>query len=72
MELMKDEFESNLDTLRGFVLDIPENNVTLRQLHNEYMNVWTEQWLCLKSLLSEGDDTVSGDTTSEKYDGAEN
>lgn len=62
MEIMRDEFHSNMDSMRSFVLDVPENNIALNQLQAEYTNVWMEQYAVLRSLLeSEEGDTIGED-----------
>ncbi|QNP95613.1 hypothetical protein YALI2_A00612g [Yarrowia lipolytica] len=59
MDIMRQDFESNLDTLRSFVLDVPENNVALNQLQAEYTSVWKQQYAVLHSLLDcQDDDTI--------------
>lgn len=64
MEIMRTDFENNMDTMRACVLDIPENNIALNQLQAEYRNVWMEQYAVLKSLL----DCEEGDTVVEDGD----
>lgn len=67
MEIMRKDFENNMETMREAVLDIPENNVALDQMQAEYRNVWMEQYAVLKSLLDcEEGDTVVEESGDEK------